>query len=317
MRHSFLNPHHAVASLLHLFDESLAFVGKFNRIGSTRAEHYLGVLIDLRNRLNQLADALLARNAAHKQHKRTLRVNTPLGKDAFVESRRVEIRIDTIVNHLDAIFGNAVKLHHIALHTLAHGNHAVSSFVSGTFNPATHGVATVAQLFRLPRTVRFQRMRRENQRALQKTASENATKVAVPRMTVNYIDIVERGSPLQVNVERLKNLLESIVMGIQSQLARETQSTDIILVFVLHAKATRLDMTKLCKFLRQELHMDTSTTINFWGKLIRQNCSVHKLNSVSLIIIKNKNVCGINEAKISKKTPRPFGRDVRSECGVS
>ena len=189
MRNGFLNPHHAVAGLLHLFDKRLAFVGKFDGIGSTGAEHHLGVLVDLRNGLDQLANALLARNAAHEQHVGALRVHAPLLEDFFVECRRVKVRIDTVVDNLHAVFGHAVKLHHVALHALAHRNHAVGSLVSGAFNPAAHGIAAVAQLFRLPRAVRFQRMRREDQRALQKTASENAAKVAVPRMAMNHVDV--------------------------------------------------------------------------------------------------------------------------------
>ena len=275
MRYGFLNPDDAVAGLLHIFNQGLALVGKFDSIRSTGAEHHLGALVDLRNRLDQLADAFLARDAAHEQYIRTLRVDSPLFEDFFVESRSIKVRIDTVVNHLHAIFGDSVKLHHVAFHAFTHGNHAVGSFVSGAFDPATHGVTAVTQLLRLPRTVRFQRMRRENQRALQKTASEHAAKVAVPRMAMDHVDILERGRPLEVDIERLENFLEAVVFGVEPELARKTERVDVIFVHVLNSKAARLDVAKLCKFLRQELHVDTGTAINFRREFVRQNCSVH------------------------------------------
>ena len=120
-------------------------------------------------------------------------------------------------------------------------------------------------------------MRRENQRALQKTAGEHAAKMAVPCMTVNDVDIVKLGAPLEVNVERLEKLLQSVIVRVQSQLARKAQGTDIVLVFVLHAKAARLDVAKLRKFLRQELNMDTCAAINFRREFVRQNCCIHNL----------------------------------------
>ena len=94
-------------------------------------------------------------------------------------------------------------------------------------------------------------------------------------MAMYYINVFERGSPLQVNVKRLENLLEAVVMGIQSQLAGETQSADVILVFVLHAKATSFDVAELGKFLTEELDVNTCTTINFWWEFIGKNSSVH------------------------------------------
>ena len=276
VRDSLLNPNHTVASLLHILDKSLAFIGKFNGIGSTGAKHHLGRLIDLRDSLDQLADALLAGNATHKQHVRTLGVHTPLGQNAFVESRRIEIRINTVVNHLHAIFRNAVKLHHVLLHALAHRNHTVGSLVSSTLNPATHGVSAVAQLFCLPRTVRFQGMGCEYQRALQKPAGQHTAKMAVPRMAVNHVNILESGRPLEVDIQRLKNLLETVIVGIQPQLAGKSQSMDVVFIHILRTKTARLDMAKLCKFLSKELDVDTCTAINLRRKLISQNSCVHK-----------------------------------------
>ena len=231
----------------------------------------------MRNRLDKLADSLLARNAAHEQHIRALRVHAPLGKDAFVERRCVEIRIDTVVNHLHAVFGDAVKFHHVALHALAHGNHAIGSFVGSAFNPATHGIPANAQLLGLPRAVRFQRMRREDKRALQKAACEHSTKMTIPRMTMYYIYVFERCCPLEVDIKRLENLLEMVVFRIQPQLARKAQSADIVFVFVLVAKTASLDMAKFRKLLREELDVNTCTAINFRRKLVSKNSCVHAI----------------------------------------
>ena len=279
VRHGFLNPHHAVAGLLHFFDKVLALVGKFDRIGSTRTEHHLGALVNLRDGLDKLADTLLARNAAHEQHVWALRIHTPLGKDILVECRRVKFRIDTVVDNLHAVFGNAVELHHVALHALAHRNHAVGSLVGSAFNPAAHRVAAVTELFRLPRAVRFQRVRREDQRALQKAARQHATKMAVPGVAMDDVDILERGRPLEVDIERLENFLEAVVRRIEAKLARKTESADIVLVDILAPEAAGFDMAKLCKFLRQELHMDTGTAVNFRRKFVSKDCSVHKSTS--------------------------------------
>ena len=280
VRYRLLDPHHAIAGGLDLLDKRLAFIGKLDGIGSARAEHHLGALVDLRNRLDQLADALLARNATHEQHVGSLRIDAPLGKDALVECRRVEIRINAVVDNLHAVLGHSIELHHVALHALAHGNHAVGSLVGRALDPAAHGIAAVTELFRLPRAVRFERMRREDERALQKAASEHATEMAVPGVAMDHVDILEGRGPLQVDIERLENLLETVVVRIQPELARKAQRADIVLIDILHTEAARLDVAKLCEFLREELDVYTCTAIDFRRKLIGKNSCVHSTTPV-------------------------------------
>ena len=275
VRNRLLDPHHAVAGLLHLFDEVLALVGKFDGVRSAGAEHHLGALVDLRNGLDQLADALLAGNATHEQHVRAFRVHSPLSQNIFVESRCIKVRIDAVVNHLHPVFGHAVKLHHVPFHALAYGNHAIGSLVSRAFNPAAHGIAAISQLFRLPGAVGFQRVGGENQRALQKTTGKHSTKVAIPSVAVNDIDIVEGCRPLEVDVQRLENFLEAVVLRVQAQLPRETNRTDIVLVNILVAKTAGFYMTKFCQFLGQELDVNTCTAVNLRRKLVSKNSSVH------------------------------------------
>ena len=282
VRHGFLNPHHAIAGRLDLFDKRLAFVGKFDGIGRTRTEHHLGALVNLRNRLNKLAYALLARNTAHEQDVRAVCVHAPFLENPRVKRRRVKIRIDTVVDDLHAVLGHTVKFHHVALHALAHRDYAVGGLVSGTFDPAAHGITAVTELFRLPRAVRFKRVRREDQRTLQQAARQHATEVAVPRMAMYYVNVLESRCPLEVDIERLENLLEALVGRAQSQLARKAKRTDVVFVDVLHAKTARLDMAKLCKFLRQELHVNTGTAVNFRGKLVSKNCCVHDTQKIDL-----------------------------------
>ena len=97
-------------------------------------------------------------------------------------------------------------------------------------------------------------------------------------MTVYNVDVVKFGSPLQIDIERLENFLEAVVLRVKAQLARKTDGANIVLVDILVAKATCLDMAELCKFLRQELHMDASAAVNFRRKLIGKNSSVHTTN---------------------------------------
>ena len=92
---------------------------------------------------------------------------------------------------------------------------------------------------------------------------------------MNHIDTIEGGSPLQVDIERLENLLEAVVFGVQRQLARKTDCTDVVLVKILATEAACLDMAKFRKFLRQELDVNTRTAINFWRKLVSKYSSVH------------------------------------------
>ena len=214
MRHSILNPDNAITRRLNLFNQVFAFVCKFLRIRRPSTKHNLSILVDLRDCLNQLTNTLLARDTPDKQHIRTLRIHAPLLQNFFIESRLVKIRIDTVVDNLHAIFRHTVKFHHVALHAFAHSNHTIGSFVSGTFNPAAHIIAAITELFRLPRTVRFQRMRRENQRALQKATCHHTTEMAIPCMAMNHVDILERRHPLEIDVQRLQDFLEAFVRRI-------------------------------------------------------------------------------------------------------
>ena len=214
MRYRVLNPDDTVTRFLDLFNQVLAFVCKFLRVRGASAKYNLRVLVDLRDSLDQLADSLLAGNAADEQHIRTLRIHAPLLQNFFVKSRLVKVRIDTVVDNLHAIFRHTVKFHHVALHAFAHSNYAVGSLVRSAFNPAAHIIAAITQLFRFPRAVRFQRMRRENQRALQQAARHHATEMAIPRMAMNHVDILERRHPLEIDVQRLQDFLEAFVRRI-------------------------------------------------------------------------------------------------------
>ena len=113
------------------------------------------------------------------------------------------------------------------------------------------------------------------QRTLQKPAGQHAAKMAVPRVAVNHVNILESGRPLEVDIQRLKNLLETVVFGIQPQLAGKAQCMDVVLIHVLRAETACLDMAKLCKLLRKELDVDTCTAINLRRKFISQNSCVH------------------------------------------
>ena len=97
-------------------------------------------------------------------------------------------------------------------------------------------------------------------------------------MAMYYVNVLEGRSPLEVDIERLENLLEALVGRAQSQLARKAKRTNVVFVDVLHAKTARLDMAKLCKFLRKELHVNTGTAVNFRRELVSQNSSVHVHN---------------------------------------
>ena len=275
VRNRLLDPHHAVAGLLHLFDEVFALVGKFDGVGSSGAEHHLGALVDLRNGLDQLADALLAGNATHEQHVGAFRVHAPLGQNIFIESRRIKVRIDAVVYYLHPVFRHAVKFHHVPFHALAYSNHAVGSLIGRAFNPAAHGIAAISQLFCLPRAVGFQRVGGENQRTLQKTTGKHSTKVAIPSVAVNDIDIVEGCRPLEVDIQRLENFLETVVLRVQAQLPRKTNRTDIVLVNILVAKTAGLHMAELCQLLGQELDVNTCTAVNLRRELVSKNSSVH------------------------------------------
>ena len=98
-------------------------------------------------------------------------------------------------------------------------------------------------------------------------------------MTMYYIYIFERSCPLEVDIERLENLLEMVVFRVQPQLARKAQSADIVFVFVLVAKAPGLDMAKFRKLLREELDVDTCTAVDFRREFVSKDSSVHNIHN--------------------------------------
>jgi hypothetical protein len=93
---------------------------------------------------------------------------------------------------------------------------------------------------------------------------------------MDYVDILEGSGPLQVDIERLENLLEAVIDRVQAQLARKPDCTDIVLVYILAPEAARLDVTKFRKLLRKELDVDTCAAVNFRRKLVSKNCCVHE-----------------------------------------
>ena len=121
-------------------------------------------------------------------------------------------------------------------------------------------------------------MRRENQRALQKATCDHATEMAIPCMAMNHIDILERGHPLQINIKRLQDFLETFISRIVLKLLAKANRTNVVGIVILRTKATGFYMAELGKFLAQELDVDTCTAIDFWRKFISKDSSIHRTN---------------------------------------
>ena len=77
--------------------------------------------------------------------------------------RPVLVQIDAVVDHADPIERNTVELVHVALHRRRDRHDAVGVLVGGPLDPR-RDVIRRAQLLDLPRPVRLERMRRQDER---------------------------------------------------------------------------------------------------------------------------------------------------------
>ena len=109
-----------------VFDPRRDLRAELGRVRRARAQHELGVGRELLDRLQQVHDALLARDPADEHDRRLRRVDAVLLEHVGVRVRLVLVGVDPVVDHVHAI-GVDVRIHaqDVALGPVGHRDHGV------------------------------------------------------------------------------------------------------------------------------------------------------------------------------------------------
>jgi hypothetical protein len=139
----------------------------------------------------QVHDALLVGDAAHKEDIGDFRVDPVPGQDFKVVGGFLLLYVDPVKDDPHLFLRHAVQFLDVILHGPGHGNDAVGVFIGGSLHPGADPVAPGAQLLFFPGAVGFQGMRRQDQGFPEKLFEETACQVRIPGVAVNNVHLLE------------------------------------------------------------------------------------------------------------------------------
>ena len=120
------------------------------RVRRARAEHDLQVRVDLGDRVDEMDDALLARDAADEQHERPVRVDAVADQDVAILRRPVLGRVDAVMDDVDPLGLDVEQPQHVISRFAGDGDDCVRLLDRGALHPGAE-VIGVAELLDLPR----------------------------------------------------------------------------------------------------------------------------------------------------------------------
>jgi hypothetical protein len=161
--------------------------------------------MEVLDRVDEMDDPLLPRDAADKQHERRVRVDAELREHGRVRRRPVLLQVNPVVDDADAFGRHAVEGLHVAAHRGRHGDDAIGVLVGGALDPRG-GVIRRPELLDLPRPVWLERVRRQHQRDALERLHQASGEMRVPRVAVHHVGGGDRAAHHQIEQERGEEL---------------------------------------------------------------------------------------------------------------
>jgi len=152
-----------------------------------RAQDELGGGIELQGGVEQVRDALLARDPPDEDHGRARRVDPVPLEHAGGAVGRVLLRVDPVVDHPHALgVDRRVGGEHVAAHALRDRDHGVGGFERDALAEARERVAA-AELLRLPRPQRLEAVDGGDVRHVVGEPGQVPREVRVPGVAVHHL----------------------------------------------------------------------------------------------------------------------------------
>ena len=182
------NPDHPGPLLLQTRHCLLELPRHVGGIGGASAQHHLGVRGQIRDRIQQMAQALLPRHAAHADHVRAHRIDAIGGEAGRVGVRGIGLGVNAVRNHRD---GGRVAVEEpgdIGCGALRHGYNAIRH-LQGRFLDPCREVIAAPELLPLPGAQRFQGMHSHDEWQPIEDLREDPSEVGVPGMTMHHVSL--------------------------------------------------------------------------------------------------------------------------------
>ncbi len=231
------------------------------------AEDELRAVVDLQRRVEEVDDALLARDPADEED------DGHVGGDAVpLESvgPRVEavfVRVDPVVDHLDpGRVDVRVRAADVLSHRARHGDDRVGRFDRRALAERRDCIAAGSELLGLPRAHRLEAVRRDDVRHLMQELGHVATEVRVPGVRVHDVGAVELGRHREVDRHRLQRragATEGVPRG-------EGERTG-----ARRAEAADLEVDQLRELARQVLDVHPGAAVHVRRVFAREEHGLH------------------------------------------
>ena len=134
--HHLLNPDDVLAAFLaHMLDRRFHFGENLFGIGSSGAEDYLRVRVDVLHRVHQVNDSLLTSDPADEEDDWLVRINAELFECGGLVGGVVLVDVDTVVDHGDLGRVDVEMLQDVVLGSLRYGDYGICQAERGTLDP--------------------------------------------------------------------------------------------------------------------------------------------------------------------------------------
>ena len=192
--------------------------------------------------------------------------------------RTVLIRVDAVVDDAYAFRCNAVQRLDIVLHRLRHRAHTIGGLVRGALDPGGR-VIRGAELLDLPRAVRLERVRRQDELRPGEWPREAAGEVRVPGVAVDDVRRLDRPDHREITHEGIEQPRMPGILCRELHCRRDTTDAEISVGVVLLTEAQDLDVVRpgvrVRELPRQVLDVHARPAIDLGRVLAREEGDLH------------------------------------------
>ena len=260
--HHLLDPDHVGPIGAHLGHALGHLVADLPGVRGAGAQDHLQRLVDRGDRVHQVDDPLLARDAADEEHVRPVGIDAAADQGVDAGVRPVLLEVDPVVDHVDLLRRDVEVAQNVVAGLLRDRDDGVGVLDGGPLDPRREAVC-VAELLDFPRSQRLERVSGQDERDAPQLLRQEASHVRVPRMAVDDVRVERVLRHRQTALEGVEGAPEPGI-GVLFRGGPRPVPTDAQVGFVddLAAEAADLDRDQAGELSAEVLDVDARPSVH-------------------------------------------------------
>ena len=279
LAHHFLNPDDAGANGLSGSDRGFHLPGDLRGIGRAGAEDDLKAGVHVADRVYEVDDPFLPRDAADEEDVGDGWIDAVAGERLVVGHGLVLAGVDAVVDDMDAVRVDVEQALDIDRGLARDGDDRVGHFHGGALDPAGEIVAA-AELLAFPGAEGLQGVAGDDEGNAVVQLCKNAAEMGVPGVAVDDVCIDVERVEIGAAADGGKDGVEILGSGPGGGISGHTADAEMGEGFVLGAEAADFNVDELRKLAGKIIHVDAGAAVDIGRILVGEEEGFHPLGEM-------------------------------------